>query len=196
MGDRAIIFVDMDIDLAKAPAEATRILGWLQSEGVVAQSARAGDIYRKWLVAINAPPDSELVNDPTIVYRPGQNSHRACTNDLVSLINNWLEIKIGRQVFVSGQGYANVICPACNADQTAFDDIWGEAIADWFEGGTGTFSCSSCNTSAPIQNWVFDPNWAFGNLGFQFWNWDLTDQFIAELQGIFRNPTRVVYQDI
>lgn len=53
--------------------------------------------------------------------------------------------------------------------------------------------CPSCGAAFPVTEWSFEPGFAFGNLGFTFWNWPpfLSGRLIDEV-GRLLSPHRVV----
>jgi hypothetical protein len=198
MSEHSVTIVDIDVSLADAPAAAARMLAWLQSEGIVSEGMREGDIYRDWLLSvgsdITSKPGSNLVSEGRIVYRPGAKVHKACDPAAhLGLERNWLEVDVERQVFHAGENGIGVQCASCGADQTQRGKIWGNAIGDWHKGTDGAFRCDACNVLTPLRDWTFDPVWAFGNLGFRFCEWILKPDFIAEFQQRLGHEIRVVY---
>jgi hypothetical protein len=194
MSEHSVTIVDIDVSLIDSPAVAARMLAWLQTEGIVGEGVREGDIYRAWLQSFGGDLTSSLISQDKIVYRPGPDVRKACDPPVrPDLLKNWLEIDVERQVFHAGEHGIGVRCAACNADQTERSEIWGNAISDWCEGGDGAFRCDACNVQAPLRNWTFDPVWAFGHLGFRFCDWLLTADFIAEFQRRLGHEIRVVY---
>jgi hypothetical protein len=193
MSQHPVTIVDIDVDLTEAPAQAARMVAWLQSEGIIGEGVRTGELYRRWLSSIGSNHASERVNDPKVVYPPGPSVSKACKVDLSGLFYNWLEVDIERQVFTAGEHGFGIFCPSCTADQTETGRKWGDAISDWYEGGDGKFSCAACGIEAPVVQWTFDPVWAFGNLGFRFCDWVLEPAFILAFQEKLGNESKVVY---
>ncbi len=195
MSEHSVTIVDIDVSLTDAPALAERMLSWLQSEGIVGEGIREGDINRDWLKSIGGDLTSPLVNEDRIVYRPGPEVSKACDPQarLDLFKKNWLEIDVERQVFHAGEHGMGIQCASCGADQTERGEIWGIAIDDWYKGGDGAFRCDACNTLAPLRDWTFDPVWAFGHLGFRFCEWILRPDFIAEFKRRLGHEIRVVY---
>ncbi len=123
MSEHSVTIVDVDVSLADAPAVAERMLAWLQSEGIVSEGVREGDLYRDWLLSIGSDVTrkaaSELAGEDRIVYRPGPNVLSAC--DLAARLDvqrNWLEVDVARQVFHAGEHGIGIQCASCGADQT------------------------------------------------------------------------------
>ena len=195
MSDHHVTIVDIDVTLADAPAQAQRIIAWLQSEGIVSEGVRVGDLWQGWLISIGSNADIEPTKDDTIVYPPGPNVRRACTlEDPTKLFHNWLEVGVGREVYTAGENGIGIYCPSCNAEQTELGRHWSEAISIWYEGTPETLKCAICSFEAPLRKWNFDPVWGLGNLGFQFSNWnDLEPGFIAEFLAQLGSEARVVH---
>lgn len=96
------------------------------------------------------------------------------------LDTNGLEITTERTVFDTGQnGIDRIICPNCT--ENIVDNEWD--LDSWCQGFTNNLLCPICGTESEIQQYVFEPQWGFSNLGFTFWNWpELKPEFIVELQ--------------
>ena len=90
-----------------------------------------------------------------------------------------IEIITGRTVF-DPLAADRVACPGCRAEA---DWEWvSEAIGDWHAGGDGRSACPACGRSLALNDWDWDPAWAFGCLGLRFWNWPpLRPSFVAEI---------------
>src|SRR5262249_10862911 len=104
---------------------------------------------------------------------------------LRSWSNNGVEEIVGRNVFHNmGAGLDAVRCPLCLSNQVNAD--WGVAVDGWYRGDDmAACQCRSCNENGPIKQWRFDPPWAFGNLGFTFWNWPpMKRSFIDQISKI------------
>jgi hypothetical protein len=44
-----------------------------------------------------------------------------------------------------------------------------------------------------VDLWIYEPPWAFGNLGFTFWNWpQLKVDFVIELAKLLGHKTRMI----
>lgn len=194
MSEHHAIIVDIDASVDDAPAQAQRMVDWLQANGIVGEGIRTGELYERWLKEIDAPKPWPEAEGNMIVYPPGENVLRAAsTNDPTGLFYNWLEIKIGPTVFHAGEGGIGVFCPSCTKDQVPMGDQWVKAIDDWVAGNAGTLLCVECGFIAPLRLWNFDPVWGFGNLGFQFSNWDPLDRkFVDEFMAHLGNEVRVV----
>jgi hypothetical protein len=197
MSEHYVTIVDIETSLDNARAQAQHLLAWLQAEGIISEGIREGEIYRKWLLSIGATDSapSKIVEQKKIVYPPGPNVSKACSPEanLATTVTNWLEIDIKRQVFDAGENGLGIFCPACGSDQREHYEAWGNAMSEWLEGSSGAFDCADCSSVAPLQQWRFDPVWAFGNLGFRFYNWVLEPDFVAEFAKRLGTAHKVVH---
>jgi hypothetical protein len=196
MSDHYVTIVDIDVELSQAPARAAPIIAWLQAEGIIGEATTAGEVNRRWLISIGNHSDNDLTADRAVVYPPGPNYRQACnqTFDISSL--DWLEVQIERQVFTAGENGIGILCASCHADQYELGNAWGDAINDWYSGGTGMLACAACSWEAPLRQWTFDPVWAFGNLGLKFKNWSLEPNFVADICQRLGSETRVVHMHL
>jgi hypothetical protein len=167
MGDCFQVVVDRDATQSEAAELATTIHRWLIDEGIV----------------LADPPDCVLSSD--VGYRAGPHYEKATSmahEHLWRLRTNGLDLITKRTVFHSGQGGFELVCVAC-ADRFEPTEQWGEAIDEWHKNkGVGMLACPSCGHTQPITDWLHDPPWGFGNLGFKFWNWPpLRESFVEEI---------------
>ena len=197
MGDHTVTIVDTGVPIGDASAKAAGLLDWLLTKDIVAQAVTVSALYQRqaethgWVV-----PASMLANQ-RLVHPPGPNWHKACAAPSpMARFPNWLDIQIERQVFDAGGHGIGIFCPSCAAEQTALGDQWSAAIQAWVDAAPDTLVCPVCQFAAGLQDWRFDPVWAFGNLGFRFWNWDLTPAFLTAFQTLIVGPSRVVYTHI
>jgi hypothetical protein len=60
-------------------------------------------------------------------------------------------------------------------EMTADWQLFGDALADWHDGGPGIVNCPNNGSAIAINEWQWRGNWpiAVGHLGFTFWNWPL-----------------------
>ncbi|KVN37097.1 hypothetical protein WT11_08280 [Burkholderia stagnalis] len=194
--------VDPAISLDAAPAEAQRMIAWLQARGIVGDATRVGDLSREWCRSHGLEEDdltAKLTGKDAIGYPLGPHYANASDADAhrPPSIPNWLEVVVERRVFDAGGGGLEVFCPACDAEQTALSNTWSIAISNWFDGDdSAPLTCGMCGHLQPMTQWRYEPPWAFGNLGFNFQNWQLSDTFIAEFGAAYGRPLTVVYQHI
>ncbi len=176
MSNHSQIVVDLDVSAREANVLADSIRDWLISEGIIE----------------NTTSDCALGDG----YRPGARARTALAEDDDSwraLVTNGLEIRIGRQVFEASGNGIELACASCHAEFSPEDD-WFDAVGRWHEGDDAvTFDCPSCGRRALLDDWEGPWRWAFGNLGFEFWNWPpLSDDFLRALSAKLGHRTAVV----
>lgn len=194
MSDHVVTLVDIDVDPAGAPAQAARMLAWLQGAGIVGEGVRVGDIYARWLASIGAPRDPDLVGDDALAYRPGPAFRIACADDMpLELLNNWLRIDIGRRVYTAGENGLGIFCPSCGVEQTKLGQAWSQTIGAWAAGMPDHLACGACDFGGSLRQWTFDPPWGFGELGFSFNNWTLEPAFVEAFAQRLGNGMTVVH---
>jgi hypothetical protein len=114
-------------------------------------------------------------------------------HDLLRWSNNGVEEVVGRTVFHNfGAGLDVVRCPVCVGNHVKAN--WGDAIDQWYAGDDlAPFQCPGCTEISPIIEWTFDPPWAFGHLGFTFWQWPpMKRAFIDQIAGILGHKVVVI----
>lgn len=168
MSDGYQSIVDIEASEDEAPPLALAVLKWLQSEGIVSLES------------------SDCVLGEGYGYAPGPKYQKAVGKldpMLLQLQINGLKVIPKRTVFDAGGAGFSLECPTCS---TAFDEVagWGDSVGEWFEqSGTALLQCPKCHASNPVLKWKHDPKYAFGNLGFEFWNWlPFTDTFIEQVR--------------
>jgi predicted RNA-binding Zn-ribbon protein involved in translation (DUF1610 family) len=177
MSDSSQIVVDVEVSDTGAVPLADSIKRWLVAEEIVE----------------NELSDSVLDGAG---YRPAVGSRAivAGHNDGWSqLLTNGLDIRIGRQVFETSGNSIELECTSCRAVFEP-DESWFEAVGRWYEGGDSvTFDCPSCGRHALLNDWEGPSRWAFGSLGFEFWNWPpLSKDFVRALSDKLGHRTVVV----
>jgi hypothetical protein len=185
--------VDLDATAADAAELADRALGWLVREEIVSAER------------------TDCVLGASAGHPPGEQWTRAAADPDIDWHWPWadgLDIQTSRTVFCGGQGGAQyATCPQC-ASRTWLltEENWGpiegrwelfaDAIAEWTENGTGNVTCSSCARPSDLTRWRWsDDYFAFGYLGFEFWNWPaFAPRFIADLRRILGDHQVVVVE--
>jgi hypothetical protein len=131
-------------------------------------------------------------------YEPAENFASILKNPyngLLKLSVNGVEITTERQLFHNGgYGLHGVLCPNCGENQIEKDD-WGKAVEYWHEQNqSDKLKCSNCSCKYSITEYIFEPNWGFGNMGLRFWNWgDFKPEFISELEKIVGTELKIVH---
>jgi hypothetical protein len=130
-------------------------------------------------------------------HAPGDNFREALDGDdygFDKLRTNGLEVITQRHVFHNGgNGLDEIIYPNCCANIIESD--WGDKLGEWVnETVEDKITCSQCNATHSVTEYKFEPTWAFGNLGFTFWNWpDLNKGIISEVEDIAGSKVIVIY---
>ncbi|MBR7831906.1 hypothetical protein KDL01_01460 [Actinospica durhamensis] len=175
MGNLFQTLVDLDATPAEAADLASRGLDWLVREAIVSAE--------RTNCVLGAP-----LGNP-----PGQSWAKAVADP------DWeptdgLNIAIGRTVFYGGQGGARyATCPRCAARVWFYTESWKPiagpddpffaAIDVWYETGEANVTCPSCEQASDLVSWQWaDDYFAFGYLGFEFWNWpEFAARFVEDL---------------
>ena len=95
---------------------------------------------------------------------------------------NGVSVTLKRSVFHASDLEA-ILCPKCG--NNILDLEWSDAVSKWYNNEKDHWiACSRCKDINPITDYEFQPTWAFGYLGFQFYNWgvDVKESFIKELE--------------
>jgi hypothetical protein len=130
-------------------------------------------------------------------YAPGPNYTAAVTEPYAQLHRlqvNGLNVVTGQTVFFS-MGVDRIACPHCAALLVSHDDedSWhrfSTSIDDWYADGSGIRTCEHCGETVGLNDWEWCPPWAFGHLGFEFWNWPmLAPTFVAEVSKLLGHRT-------
>ncbi|MCL2582368.1 MAG: zinc-ribbon domain-containing protein [Streptosporangiales bacterium] len=168
MGNWFQTLVDIEATADEAAVLGKSLIDWLLHTGVIAgepsnDCVLGGDGYRpgeRYATALADPSEDWFLG-------PGVNGVRATTES---------------NVFHAGQLGVHVECPRCQ-NEVDFEDAIVPGIDDWlFDGGTGIRPCPGCGTRFTLNGWNWQPPWAFGYLGLEFWNWPLlSKQFIASV---------------
>jgi Zn ribbon nucleic-acid-binding protein len=168
MGDWFQTIVDVDATLSEAEEIATHIVDWLIELEVIEPTQQDCVLGSD----LGYPPRKfELV-----VEQPDHHLHK--------VLSNGLQVSIGRRVFYTGQSGSTITCPSCNAHAP---DKWTDAVNEWYKNeGAALLECIECGNVEPVTDWVFNPAWGFGNLGFTFWNWpplkkSFLDEFVERI---------------
>jgi hypothetical protein len=92
-----------------------------------------------------------------------------------------MTVDVERTVFHPGVYHGDEVgCPHCGA-VVAMDEMF-ELVGQWHAGDDGDRACVGCGRDVGINDWAWDPAWAFGHLGFTFHAWgELTPEFVASV---------------
>lgn len=167
MGDSYQTIADVEVTERESSALAVSAVAWLAATGVVA-----------------AAPTACVLDGGGAGHAPGPRYTDAVAADGHALLDtrpNGLQVVTGRTVF-SALGADQVACPRCHT-AAAWDGV-EDAIAEWYAGGDGRRACPACGSALALNDWDWEPRWAFGCLGLTFWNWPpLRPDFVAGVAG-------------
>jgi hypothetical protein len=173
MGNHFQTVVDLDATHTDARTLATRGLNWLVGEEIVRAEL------------------TDCVLGAPLGHPPGPSWTRAVGQE------DWepsdgLKIETGRTVFHSGQGDAMfAVCPHCAGRVDLYTAEWDEvegawepfnkAIGAWCDTGRAAVACPRCQRPGDLTAWTWaDDYYAFGYLGFEFWDWPEFSQSFLE----------------
>jgi hypothetical protein len=168
--------VDIDATAGEAPALAETVRQWLVERGII----------------LPGPPLVGVEYGPLYGYgaaAPQWGHDHAVGCDIAY---SGLQIVTSRTVFHGGENdIGPFICPHCNLRH---DDMpWAAATGAWYDGeGDDSLTCPACGTAESIARWRC--GWAFGYLGFGFWEGWMLDKLVDELAALTGHQMRRVHQ--
>ncbi|CAM5315436.1 hypothetical protein [Streptomyces narbonensis] len=178
MGDWFQTIVDTEATPEEVQGLAANVLDWLIADGFVS-AERTDCVLGADAGHAPGPRYGEAVKDPD--------------PELAHMWSNGLHVTVERTVFDAGQGEPSAVtCPHCTAEVPLVDERWSpldekwalfaDAVGSWAEGEDEPVACPSCGRTAPVHTWRWaDDYFAFGHLGFTFWNWPtLRPEFVAD----------------
>lgn len=159
--------VDLEASLDEAPSLAQNVVNSLIRRGIILSTPQ---VY----------PD--LSEGPRYATGPNVDQVADCTGRFKC----GLDIRIGRTLYTAGENGLNALqCPHCDHRHSPDELDWASAVGEWCEqSGLGSLSCQSCGQAASIASWRIDPVWGFGNLGFEFSEWLLKEEFVTRLSEV------------
>ncbi|WP_322749713.1 MULTISPECIES: hypothetical protein [unclassified Frankia] len=180
MGDSFEIIADVEATETETTALAATVVRWLINTDIIAAEA------------------TDCVLGADLGYGPGPRHALALAepDDYLSrLRTNGVTVTTGRTAFHPVQGELGpVVCPRCDQTMLLEDagtgattkqwEVFSDAIGSWHNGGPGDVACASCGQVGLLNDWRWIGDWpfAFGFLGFTFWNWPrLSDAFVAQV---------------
>ena len=84
------------------------------------------------------------------------------------------------------------------ADVFVPDERYYDAVDAWVGGDDrATFACPKCSGAKLLTEWRGPWAWAFGYLGFEFWNWPpLSEGFLTEMNGRLGHRTMLIWRHV
>jgi hypothetical protein len=158
MGDFFQVIVDRDAGESEAASLAEAVLDWLTSEEIVEADATP---------CLNGLDDLGYAPGPKMEsWVPDADQARQTR----SLRTNGLELVTDKTVFWSVSTEYEAVCPNGHAHVPPED--WLDLAGEWqADGGPALMECPTCHGSFSVTEWDFGHGFAFGYLGFRFWNW-------------------------
>jgi len=179
MGDNFLAVVPLNVSRSASKILAEKTINWLVNRGIVKA------IKTNCIFGIDTG------------FPPGDQYNAAIDGEdvgLLRLTTNGLGVITTRQVFDNGgHGIDSISCPDCG--ENIIDSDWGALLDEWVnETGKDNFGCPACGVTNSITHFKFDPTWAFGELGFVFWNWpSFNSGFVQEFEAVIGRPVALVY---
>ncbi|WP_328328385.1 hypothetical protein OHA70_03390 [Kribbella sp. NBC_00382] len=175
MSDNFITLVDLAVSEEEAPARAARVRQWLLDRGSAQVNSQRDKLMHP----------SELAAGPQ--YRLADEDPEG---HILTMSNCGIDLEVGRTVHHPMGNYTPPTCPECGSD--ADEDAHAALAEVWFSGPEPTLQCVVCGVVTPLGDWP--GRWTFyvANFGVCFNNWNLRDEFIADLSPLVGTRVRVV----
>ena len=178
---------------------------WFQTIADIQASPQEADTLaadiRSWLIysGIVSAERTDCVLGDDLGYPPGPRADEVVdasgwSDPWQDMWFNGLDIVTGRTVFDAGQGEPMAVtCPYCSVEielvdeNFELDDVawepFREVVHGWSDGRVVITPCTACMQPVEPASWKWaDDYFAFGHLGFTFWNWPpLRSEFVAEV---------------
>ena len=190
------------------PAAAERIVGralhWLIERGYIMEDLSDCAYGPKdGLAHLPGPNWRDIIQNPEAQVRiAAENAQRLAewSARTGKLVKPFLEVsgfearhpcgvhaEAGREVVHAGGNYDPDLdgrCPACNA-KMKWQENYTDLVVSWHEGMETLLECATCKASSKLEDWDWQPGWAFAQASITFWNWpELSRSFIDELSGV------------
>jgi hypothetical protein len=182
VGDFAQVIVAIDVPSGEAGARAERAVDWLVRSAIVERELSD--------CALGVPG-----------HAPASGFEDACvteahddTSSTPRLRTNGMAVHVGRTVFDTGDNGVELLCEHCAHRFEPDVESWQDAVGAWWQGDDdATYRCPSCAFEQRLAEWDGPWAWAFGQLGFAFWNWpQIRPEFVEALAAAVDSRVRVV----
>lgn len=183
MGATVDWIVDLDASQDESEALAIKVKTWL--------------ITREVVSAVSSP-ERTYGGGELLMRGPCAAKWDACEIGTISSLCG-LEVVTKRKVFHTGDnGIQALQCTDCGGKHDPDVIPWSDAVGAWFSGeGSDVMRCPACDAQRSIVDWRFlNCEWGFGNLGFGFWNWPISERLAQELSVLLGHRCRLVHEHI
>jgi predicted RNA-binding Zn-ribbon protein involved in translation (DUF1610 family) len=184
MGDLKTSIVPSRSSYPGKEQKAQEILDWLIGEKIVRAELSDCVLRENQLGYAIAEGARDILEDPSSAFS--------------GLLTCGLDISQERTVFYQTE-LEKVTCPSCGIYIGNLED--GEHFMQWLDEWYGeakdNFECPSCHKEFDLNEFTFQPQWAFSDLGFTFWNWGaFKPSFITAFEEKIGCPVNVVQTKI
>jgi hypothetical protein len=173
VSDNWITLVDLAVSEEEAPARAALVRQWLFDRGIAQVNGRRDELMHP----------SELAAGP---------QYRLADPDghILMMSNCGIDLEVGRALHHPMSNYTPPNCPECGSD--ADEDAHSALAEVWLSGPEPTLQCVVCGVVTPLGDWP--GRWTFfvASFGVCFNNWNLRDEFVADLSEVVGERVRVV----
>jgi Zn ribbon nucleic-acid-binding protein len=177
VSDHPIYIVDRDATLEDAPVLASRVMQWLEEQGIAAPSL-----------------------DAEVAFSPATHCAGVNAKEWVEWLDQFdqcgVRAEIGREVFhTGGNGIEGLECPQCQKVHGPDDVDWSEAVGGWLEEQDDGLACPACAKTSSITDWRFsEMEWGFGNLAFSFDGFGVGQKLADAISQLLGHRVVIVYQ--
>jgi len=181
MGASFQIIVDTEVASDQAQTVGQLALNWLKQQKIIGDACVGCTLDK---------PDEGFLPGPQAMQAVDETD----LDDFFKLRTNAFHVIVGRTIFFAYPGPQLVRCPNCGYDAVANNkSSWQVALNAWKNEQPSGFQCKNCYMNLSVEKWIYDPIWAFGNLGLKFWNWPpLKSEFVEEMSLLLEHEITVV----
>lgn len=182
MSDNYQTFAFDSIDEKDAHAVADHAIRWLVSRGYIADALSECSYGSDGLGHKPCPNWREIIDEVELqrlwnvwsarTGKPSPSAHEDIERFLALQING-VEASRRRSVHTSGQNCGPGLegtCPGCKAKFEPDFDL-AELAGRWWEREAVALACPSCLVESRLEDWDWQPDWAFAEAAVTFWNW-------------------------
>jgi hypothetical protein len=182
MSDSIDWVVDMEVEPEGSAAQAKKVLDFLLAERIILPTSR-----------------ESMWSRSRPLFNPGPAADKWSIQIYHGVDQCGLEVLQERRVFDAGDnGLDGFRCPSCGSEHSVDDVPWSDAVGAWLEAEPNDqMGCPACGATPSIIDWTFlQCEWGFGNLGFGFNNWRITDRLASVIGEVLGHRFRLVHEHI